>query len=108
MDKLIEMREKIIKQKAFSERIYKIAVIFTFLAVPATAWLVMMIFMLLLKGIDDSFTIALAFLCYFVPLLVDLICVALWLAYKKLTRLNENLQCKLRLLWYGYALKDDD
>ncbi len=83
------------------EKIYSIAGFFTFLAVPATAWLVMMIFMLLLKGIDDSLTITLAVLYFFVPLLVDLICVALWIINKKLEKSVEHLKCKLRTLWYA-------
>lgn len=98
MDRL---REKIKKQKAISEKVYNVALLSTFLAVPATAWLVVMIAFLFLKGIDDSLTITLAVLCYFVPLLVDSICVALWIAYNKLNKSIEINYITLRMRYYA-------
>ena len=98
MDRL---REKITKQKATSKKVYNAAVFFTFLAVPATAWLVIMIFMLLLKGIDDSLTITLAVLFYFAPFLVDSMCVALWIAYNKLNKSIEINYITLRMRYYA-------
>lgn len=96
-----KIREKIVKQELMCEKIYSIAAFFTFLAWLATAWLAMMIFLLFLRGVDDSFNTTLAVFGFIVPILVDLICVALWIIYKKLEKSVEHLKCKLRTLWYA-------
>ena len=96
-----KIREKIVKQELMCEKIYSIAAFFTFLATLATAWLAMMIFLLFLRGVDDSFNTTLAVFDFIVPILVDLICVALWIIYKKLEKSVEHLKCKLRTLWYA-------
>lgn len=98
MDKI---REKIVKQELMSYRVYKVAVFFTFFAVPASAYLVGMILLLFLKGIDDSLTFKVIMLNYALPLMWDLICIALWIIYKKLSKSIEHLKCKLRTLWYA-------
>lgn len=97
MDKI---REKIVKQELMCEKIYSIAMFFTFLAWIATAWLAMMIFLLFLRGVD-FFNTALAIFDFIVPILVDLICIALWIIYKRLSKSIEHLKCKLRTLWYA-------
>ena len=97
MDKI---REKIVKQELMSYRVYKVAVFFTFFAVPANAYLVVMILLLFLKGID-SLTFKDIMLNYALPLMWDLICIALWIIYKRLSKSIEHLKCKLRTLWYA-------
>lgn len=99
MDRL---REKIMKQKATSKKVYNAAVFFTFLAWIATPFLAIMIALLILRGIqDDSFTTALDFLLYIVPLLVDSMCVALWIAYNKLNKSIEINYITLRMRYYA-------